>query len=176
VLGHRDDVEVRRIRSDDWTRLRDIRIDALTDTPLAFITTLDEARNFPDSLWKERADEGAVGDGQITVIAVDGERTVGMAVGLRRSSPPVDVVPIVSVFVSRSARRGCVGRRLMDGVERWARREGPVTTSLWVVDGNDAAIAFYESLGYVATFDRHLITVPPQRWETRYAKRITRAG
>jgi len=165
-------IEVRPIRSDEWQRLRAVRFDALADTPEAFITTLEQARESSDSRWKERAENGATGDDQITVIAVDGDRTVGMAVGLKRSTPPIDVVPIVSVFVSRAVRRASVGRRLMEAVERWAHERGPVTLSLWVVDGNDVAIAFYESLGYVATRDRQLITVPPKRWETRYEKRI----
>jgi GNAT superfamily N-acetyltransferase len=164
-------IEVRPIRSDEWQRLRTVRLDALNDTPEAYTTTLEQARAFPDSLWKERARNGADGVDQITVIALDGERTVGMAVGLRRSSPPVGVVPVVSVFVSPSARRGKVGQRLMEAVERWARKVGAVSTSLWVVDDNASAIAFYESLGYVETHDRQLITVPPKRWETRYEKR-----
>lgn len=169
-------IEVRPIRADEWQRLRAVRLDALADTPEAFTTTHDEARAFPDSLWQKRAKNGAVGVDQITVIALAGERTVGMAVGLRRSTPPVGVVPIVSVFVSPSARRSHVGRSLMEHVERWASEGGAASTSLWVVDDNAAAIAFYESLGYVETRDRQLIAAPPKRWETRYEKRIRSAG
>ena len=167
--------EVRPIRSDEWKRLRAVWFDALADAPGSFITTLEEAREFPDSQWQERARNGARGDDQITVIAVDGDRTVGMAVGLKRSSPPLDVVPIVSVFVSTSARRRGVGRELVAAIESWAHDSGRVFTSLWVVDTDDGAIRFYESLGYLSTRDRQLIRVPPKRWETRFEKRLTDA-
>ncbi len=168
-------IEVRPIRPHEWRRLRAVRLDALADTPEAFTTTLDEARAFPDSLWKERAENGADGVDQITVIAVDGDRTVGMAVGLRRSSPPTDVVPVVSVFVSTSARGRGVGKGLVAAIESWARDSGGACTSLWIVDTNDGAIRFYEPLGYLATHDRQLIRVPPRRWETRFEKRLTDA-
>lgn len=61
----------------------------------------------------------------------------------------------------------------MEGVEGWARSKGVGLTSLWVVDGNDAARRFYEQLGYAATLDRQKISVPPVRWETRLVKDLS---
>jgi GNAT superfamily N-acetyltransferase len=167
-------IEVRRVRAGEWRRLREVRLDALADSPGAFITTLAEARRFPDSLWRERATAGAHGDEQATMIAIEGTRTVGMAVGIDRSTVATGVVAIVSVFVSADVRHRGVGRSLMAAVEAWALGIGATTTSLWVVDGNDVARGFYESLGYTATLDRQRIDVPPVRWETRMVKRIRR--
>jgi len=163
-------VEVRRIRSDEWGPLRAIRLEALADTPTAYITTLADAENFPDDLWRERAEKGAAGVDQATYLAFDGLAPVGMAVGLLRPDIRPDVVPIVSVYVSPSVRRSGVGDALMAGVEEWARTVGASSTSLWVVDGNDAARRFYESLGYRMTLDRQKIAQPPIRWETRLVK------
>ena len=162
------------MRAGEWRRLRDVRLDALADSPEAFITTLAEARSFPDSLWRDRATAGAYGDEQATMIAIEGTRTVGMAVGIDRSTVATGVVAIVSVFVSADVRHRGVGRSLMAAVEAWAEGIGATTTSLWVVDGNDVARGFYESLGYTATLDRQRIDVPPVRWETRMVKRIRR--
>jgi GNAT superfamily N-acetyltransferase len=108
------------------------------------------------------------------MIAIEGTRTVGMAVGIDRSTVATGVVAIVSVFVSADVRHRGVGRSLMAAVEDWALSIGATTTSLWVVDGNDVARGFYESLGYTATLDRQRIDVPPVRWETRMVKRIRR--
>jgi GNAT superfamily N-acetyltransferase len=168
-------IEVRRVREGDWRRLREIRLEALDDSPEAYITTLAEARRFPDSLWRDRVASGSRGDEQATMIAVEGARTVGMAIGLQRlhrSSVAPGVVAIVSVYVSPDVRRRGVARRLMAAVEAWAASVGATTTSLWVVEGNDGARAFYESLGYAATLDRQRIEVPPARWETRMVKRL----
>ena len=164
---------VRPIESHEWQRLRSVRCEALVDTPTAFITTIDEAKALPDAVWIDLAEAGSRGEDQTTWIAVDGADTVGMAVGLLRTDARPGVVPIVSVFVSPRARRTGTGRRLMNGVEDWARSKEAKLTSLWVVDGNDPARRFYEGLGYVATLDRQKISVPPVRWETRLVKGLS---
>ena len=166
-------VTVRQIEADEWRRLRSIRLEALMDSPESFITLHAEAAGFPDSVWAERADAGSSGIEQVTMVAIDGADTVGMAVGLSRPGIRPGVVPIVSVFVSPRARRAGVGKSLMGGVERWARSRSVGMTSLWVVDGNEGARKFYEGLGYVATLDRHKISVPPIRWETRLVKNLS---
>lgn len=165
--------EVRQIRWHEWERLRSIRLEALNDTPDAYTETLPEAEAYPDSVWQVRATDGEVGNDQITMIAVDGHDTVGMAVGLLRPLMRSDVVPIVSVYVSGRARRSGIGFALMEGVEDWARSKDARGTSLWVVEDNTRAWRFYESLGYVATLDRQKIMVPPVRWETRMVKELS---
>ena len=172
-MGFMTSIDVRSIEAHEWERLREIRLEALADTPTAFITTLDEARAFPDSVWIDRASAGASGEDQRTVLAIDGADTVGMSVGLFRPHARSGVVPIVSVYVSPRARRDGTGTRLMQDLEAWARTKGASMTSLWVVDTNEVARRFYERLGYVATLDRQKITVPPVRWETRLVKDLS---
>lgn len=171
VIG--TEIDVRRIRPDDWRALRSIRLEALDDTPEAYITTLEEATAFPDGLWRSRARSGAAGDEQSTVLAFDASRPVGLAVGLNRMGVSPGMVAVVSVYVSPTARRRGVGRRVMGEVEAWARSIGASTASLWVVDGNDRARSFYRSIGYEPTLDRQQVTVPPVRWETRFVKDLT---
>ena len=168
-----DGIEVRRVAPGDAHRLRAIRLEALEDAPLAFITTVDEARAHSDDLWRRRVDAGSSGTDQATFLACAAEATVGMAIGLDRSDRVPGVVAVVSVFVSASARRHGVGDSLMTAVETWALAIGATTTSLWVVDGNDAARAFYEKRGYRPTLDRQHITAPPERWETRMYRMLT---
>lgn len=168
-----DDVaDVRALTPDEWPRLKAIRLEALAEAPLAYTTTLEEARLFPDSLWQERASGMSDGYEQRTMIGVDGPRTVAMGVGLMRPKRRPRIVPIVSVFVSPPYRRSGVGKAVMEGIEVWAARKKATATSLWVVEGNDRARRFYESMGYRATLDRQKIEVPPVRWETRFVKRL----
>jgi diamine N-acetyltransferase len=57
-------------------------------------------------------------------------------------------------MVDGRRQRGGVGRRAMELLlERW-RRLGADSASLSVVEGNDGAIAFYESLGFRLTGER----------------------
>jgi hypothetical protein len=46
---------IRRVESDDWERLRDVRLRALASDPDAFLETVEDARTFPDERWRERA-------------------------------------------------------------------------------------------------------------------------
>jgi GNAT superfamily N-acetyltransferase len=166
-------IEIHRAGVDDWASVRAIRLRALAEAPLAFITTVEEARAFPDGVWRERAAASAVGRSQATMLATSDGAVVGLAIGLDRSDVRPGVVAIVSVFVSPHVRRRGVARRLMVAVEDWARRIGAGTTSLWVVEGNDEARSFYESIGYRATLDRQRIDAPPVRWEVRMVKDLT---
>ena len=96
-----------------------------------------------------------------------------MAVGLDKSRPGRRVVAIVSVYVSPGFRRRGIAGSLMGQVERWAATRGARRTSLWVVDGNEAAARFYEGRGYRRTLDRQKIRTPPVRWEARMEKRLS---
>jgi len=165
--------EVRRIRSDEWTVLRDIRLEALADSPGAFATTLEDARGFSDSVWQDRASKGAVGGSQATVLAFEDGSPVGMAVALLKPHISKDVAPIVSVYVSSRARRRGIGERLMDEVEAWANRNGAITTSLWVAEANESARTFYEGRGYELTSDRQQIPETPTGCEMRMIKNVS---
>jgi GNAT superfamily N-acetyltransferase len=169
-------IEVRQICSDEWERLRDIRLEALADTPSAFSTTLAQAEAFPDSVWQERAIAGAAGRDQITVVAVFGERTVGMTVALGRPGLDLSVVPVVSVFVAPSERRQGVAVRLLDIAEEWARGHGASRTSLWVEEENAPARSVYASTGYISTPDRQQMPASPGTWEIRLEKDLKTAG
>jgi GNAT superfamily N-acetyltransferase len=169
-------IDVRQIRSGEWERLRNIRLEALADSPLSFATRLSEAEAYPESLWKERALVGAAGDEQATVLAVSGERTVGMTIALGRRGIPEGIVPIVSVFVSPTARRRGVAGRLLCAAEQWAVDHGGSSTSLWVEEGNAPARRLYESAGYVATTDREPMRSRQRAWEIRMEKALIAVG
>jgi len=168
-------LEVRRIRQEEWRVLRGIRLEALADAPGAFSTTLEEAQAFPDTIWQDRASNGAVGGSQATMLAFDDGVAIGMAVGLLRAHISRDVAPIVSVYVSPGVRRLGVGEQLMDAVEAWAQRNGAVTTSLWVADKNTAARTFYQARGYRLTSDRQQLAHTPTGCEIRMTKSMSNA-
>jgi GNAT superfamily N-acetyltransferase len=169
-------IEVRQIRSGEWERLRDIRLEALADTPSAFATTFAEAEAYPDSVWQERAIAGAAGRDQITVLAVSGERPIGLTVALGRPGLDLSIVPIVSVFVASSERRQGIAVRLLDIAEEWARNHGASRSSLWVEEQNAVARSAYASTGYTETPDRQQIPASAETWEIRLEKVLKAPG
>ena len=49
----------------------------------------------------------------------------------------------------------------------WARRARAEYVALWVVDGNDRALGFYERLGFEATGERQPLPGRPDLTESR---------
>jgi GNAT superfamily N-acetyltransferase len=151
------DIEIRRIRADEWPQLRELRLEALKDTPTAFGEVYDESVERPDEFWVDRAVRGADSDRQATFVAVAPDRFVGMTVALKNDDPTV--ADIVGVYVSpqwRGRDRGVI-TALFDAAVGWARGvAGARRVLLFVTDGNERAMAFYRRYGFVPTG----VTVP----------------
>jgi putative acetyltransferase len=79
-------------------------------------------------------------------VAEDDGRVVGSA-GIVPSSEP-DAAALRSLYVARRARRQGLGARLVDLVEREARRRGASTLELWTDTRFTDAHRLYERLGY----------------------------
>jgi hypothetical protein len=63
------EITVRRIRTEEWERLRAIRLRALADAPMAFGSTLADEQTRLDEFWRGRAAGGAADDDRATCIA-----------------------------------------------------------------------------------------------------------
>jgi ribosomal protein S18 acetylase RimI-like enzyme len=140
-------VEVRRLRPDEGSRLKEVRLAALEDSPDAFWTKLAEARLYPDEQW-ERAAETASNDEEAILIAKDGERWVGM-IGLFPDEAVEGALHIWGMWVAPEYRGRNVGRALLDGVLEVAAQTSATSIRLHVVTTNDSARRLYERSGFV---------------------------
>lgn len=135
----------------DWRSVRDLRLEMLRDTPIAFMETVEAAEAHSEETWRMRANRGNTPD-SVQLVAVDASgRWVGTMSGF------VDRLDIggallAGVFVSPSARgrQSGVADALLDAVEDWARGQG-TTLTLNVHEDNEHAIAFYRRRGYDLT-------------------------
>lgn len=145
-------MEIRRIRADEGLRLRDIRLHALADSPMAYGSTLTREEAYPEALWHERAANGAAGEKSATFVAEQDDRLVAMATGLAPDSDHDDASPMmVGVFVAGTARRQGVGAQLTEKVIEWARARGWARLLVWITSGNAPALALYRRRGFRAT-------------------------
>lgn len=142
-------VEVRRIRAGEGTLLHDVRLAALADAPAAFGSTFTEEVGRPASAWDGDAAARATGFETANFFAEEDGRVLGM-VGAFRPADAVDAVELVSMWVHPDGRGRGLGERLVGAVVDWADAAGAAKVTLWVMRGNDPAIALYTRTGFVS--------------------------
>jgi GNAT superfamily N-acetyltransferase len=134
-------VLVRPVVPDEWQAYRNIRLAALADAPTAFVTTLEQASQFDEQLWRSRAAEGA------TMLAWRDDRPVGIVAAYL----PDDVAQLVMMWVEPTSRGTGVVEALIDSVVAWAGERDLPEVALWVVEGNDRAEQAYQRYGFSRT-------------------------
>jgi GNAT superfamily N-acetyltransferase len=149
-------VEIVLATSEDWERVRHVRLHALADAPFAFGSRLEEEQDRPEAFWRSRLESHAAG----TFLAVQGHETVGL---VRTFVEPEEVTSakLVSMWVAPHARGQGVGRQLVAAVVQWARDQGTTCVQLWVTETNAAARWLYESCGFVLSGGRQTLPSNP---------------
>lgn len=153
--------QVRRVRADEWRHLRDIRLEALKDTPIGFGERYEDALAKSDDDWRERARRDAEAARTALFAAFD---AAGRIVGTTGCYTKADSAPangrelvIYGVYVTpdhRGTRLG-VASLLFEAVISWAREVGGADViTLSVHERNERAHAFYRRYGFVDTGER----------------------
>ena len=132
---------VRRLQSNEWTAIRDIRLRALRDSPAAFASSYEDEVGKPDSWWIDGADRLA------WFVAEEGSTTIGVAAGMRVAERH----EVISMWVDPLHRSGGTADALLAAVVDWARSDGAAGIWLAVAADNDRARHFYERAGFTAT-------------------------
>jgi ribosomal protein S18 acetylase RimI-like enzyme len=145
-------VRVRRVAEDDWPLLREVRLEMLRDTPLAYLETLADAEPRTEAEWRFRSNRGSSGPTDLALAAEDPgqpDRWVGYLACFVDSPGQGHVV---SVYVTPSQRGTGLAAQLLDGVVEWARGEaGLDRLHLYVHENNARAHAFYRRYGFTDT-------------------------
>ncbi|HEV3170775.1 MAG TPA: GNAT family N-acetyltransferase [Actinocrinis sp.] len=146
--------EVRRVRADEWRQVRDIRLEALKDTPHGFREYYEDALAKPDEVWRERTYTNADSETSALFVAVArGGRLVGTT-GVYAPDVSGREYVVFNVYVTaefRGRELGVAGR-LFDTAISWARLTGGAEViSLEVHSANDRARAFYRRYGFAET-------------------------
>jgi GNAT superfamily N-acetyltransferase len=137
-------VTIRRIESADWSALRAIRLEALTDAPEAFGSTLQGALRLSARQWRHKA---------ATTVYFLAERdgvVVGMVSGGFNDNHP-GTHWLYGMYVTPGARGGEVAQLLVEAVIGWARGEQAREIYLHVASGVPRARAFYLKNGFTLT-------------------------
>jgi len=144
---------IRRATSEEWERIREIRLRALRDSPDAYGSTEErELRNSEDD-WRSWVSGWDGVSRQVLFVAEEGEEWQGLALGVRWRDHP-DPANLYAMWVAPDARRAGLGRALVEAVSAWAAEEGASIVHLCVTDSNEGAAAMYERCGFAPTGER----------------------
>lgn len=160
-------MQIERLSTNDWQRLKAVRLRALADAPDAFGSTLAGAERYRDSDWRQQLDNLA------TYVAVQGAFDVGMVRGIADPDSAGDAL-LLSMWVAPEARGRGAGEALVSAVVDWASAAGHHRLLLDVADGNAPAIRLYERMGFEPTGETGSLPPPRERvTEHRRARVLT---
>ncbi len=136
-------IDLRRVGPDDAAIYRDIRLEALADSPEAFSSTLETEQDRPlDEFGARLADAFVIG-------AFSGSRLVGVAGFYVQAGPKhAHKGMLWGMYVRPDYRGTGVGRMLVEAIIDHARRRVELL-QLFVISDNLPARRLYESLGFV---------------------------
>ena len=162
---------IRRTEADDWREVRDLRLEMLQDTPIAFAEFHHDALTHSESEWRMRAARGTAEHG-IALAAIDpAGRWVGTMGGY--VPDPATGPLLVGVYVAPDHRGRDAGvfDTLLAAIEDWAHGEGEVLT-LHVHEDNARARAAYLRRGFTETGHRVRYVLDAASEEIEMVKRL----
>ena len=153
---------VERLTDDEWERLRDVRIEALTEDGSVFGSSLERESGFRESHWRMRLRASP------WFVAGEDGRDVGLVCVISEPGAGPDDRHVVALWV-RAVRRGNgIGTALLDAAVDWSRQDGATTVSLWLLEGNEGAAELYRSHGFRPTGISMPLPRDPSRVERRW--------
>lgn len=142
------EITVRALREDDWQDYRSVRLEALRESPDAFVATLEEEEAFDESRWRERMRRS-----ERLVAESDGKAVGVVSIGRaqQEGEDAEHVGEIFGLWVAPQARGSGVATRLVEEGGAEARRHGSTHLIYWVGTENGRAVAFASGMGFRPT-------------------------
>lgn len=131
----------------DASLLRDLRCEALLESPSAYGAQFSEIVTQPLTYWEKLLRQ------RHYVLACTSDEAVGMACVDRYDSEGTAGLGIFSMYVRAGFRGSTVAHDLISECKLFAQRCDQDSLYLDVVEGNDRAIAFYIREGFHLTGD-----------------------
>lgn len=135
------DRTVRRAALGDEPILRELRLQALSDSPDAFGSTYEKELARTTADWRRWLSPGAI------FILQDAAGARGMVAGVHDETDAA-VVHLMAMWVCPALRGSGAGDALVAAVLSWANSRGATSVRLRVIQENDRARHFYRRNGF----------------------------
>jgi len=135
-----------------------MRLRLLASDPDSFGSTLEREKAFTDEEWAVKAKNPQVA----TFFVAENGNDCGISVGAPYRHHDRDCAGLYSMWIEPETRGRGLGGMLVDAVIGWAKDAGYHELCLEVGDHNTAAIALYESRGFLPTGNTFTVDPPRQ--------------
>jgi len=141
-------VIIRQSNSTDVWNFRELRLEALQDSPTAFSMDYQRSFNYPSKHWEDTL---TMDDNESAIFFAEHDhRLIGMTGIVRGRSPKTrHGAEIWGVFVTSTWRGLHIAEELIRSCMDWARAREIIILRLGVVATNQPAIRCYERCGFV---------------------------
>jgi ribosomal protein S18 acetylase RimI-like enzyme len=144
------DSRVRVLDEADWPLCRDLRLQALRQSPESFVANYEDEQQYDENAWRERMRVV-----RWLVSELDG-KTAGL-VGLVLHDEDPERGEIYGLWVAPEARGKRVARGLVQGAAEQARADARRRLYFWVGSDNGPAVAFASAFGFRPTSERRSV-------------------
>ena len=143
----RGNIVIREANPDDAVRFRELRLEALQNSPIAFSADYQKNFNHPPKYWEDlltpQPDESTI------FISEHDNKLIGMTGVMRSNSPKTrHAVWIWGVYVTPDWRGLHIAEGLITACLNWAKERHAVLAKLGVAVVNEPAIRCYERCGF----------------------------
>jgi GNAT superfamily N-acetyltransferase len=147
------------LREEEWRKLRDVRLAALSESPDMFLSTFARESVFSEQQWRAEFARGK------WIVKVSDGRAIGLLGVTREQATPQDRHYLEYMWVSPEFRRSGITADLFKVALECLRDKGIPAVWLWVLDGNDVARRLYLKRGFASTGIKQPLPDKPSRSE-----------
>jgi len=166
-------VAVRRVRSDEWQAVRELRLESTSDPDanIAFLETPAQVAARSEQFWRERAELAAGSETAAQFVAVVDDAWVGSLSVLVRATGQTDHLgrfvddrraDVVGVYVNPAHRGTGAIDLLLAAAAEWVTSLGLTRLSLDVHRDNPRAQGAYRRAGFVPTGETFTSVIGPE--------------
>ncbi|MGY0216234.1 N-acetyltransferase family protein [Endozoicomonadaceae bacterium StTr2] len=141
------DLKIYISKENDWQTYKNLRLQALQDSPDSFCTTYEQMVDATDEFWICRCQLKQGSSIMLPLIAELDGIPCGMAWAIT-SEVESGTAHIYQMWVSPQARGHGIARAMLEKMLTWAEKHQLEKLELSVTTTNRAAIALYESMGF----------------------------
>lgn len=143
------EITVRPLGEDEWQDYRAVRLEALRESPEAFVATAEEEEAFDEAYWRTRMRRSAR-----LIAERDGIAVGVVSVGTAASDEDGAAGELFGLWVKPELRGTGVATRLVKSGAAVAKQRGQSQLYYWVGTENGRAVAFASGMGFRPTDER----------------------